>query len=106
MTAVLHVVTRKGKGYAPAEADPIKWHARARSIRPGHDLQGKEPLASLYIPVPPVNTPCPITWTLPFCIGVASAVITLNSVASANRVAAEAVTAVTVLSGTTPGGTR
>ena len=22
----LHVVTRKGKGYAPAEADPIKWH--------------------------------------------------------------------------------
>jgi 1-deoxy-D-xylulose-5-phosphate synthase len=22
----LHVVTRKGKGYAPAEADPIRWH--------------------------------------------------------------------------------
>jgi 1-deoxy-D-xylulose-5-phosphate synthase len=22
----LHVVTRKGKGYSPAEADPIKWH--------------------------------------------------------------------------------
>src|SRR6202167_3872038 len=22
----VHVVTRKGKGYAPAEADPIKWH--------------------------------------------------------------------------------
>ena len=22
----LHVVTHKGKGYAPAEADPIKWH--------------------------------------------------------------------------------
>ena len=22
----LHVVTRKGKGYAPAEADPITWH--------------------------------------------------------------------------------
>ena len=22
----LHVTTRKGKGYAPAEADPIKWH--------------------------------------------------------------------------------
>src|SRR5690606_8595757 len=22
----LHVVTRKGKGYPPAEADPIKWH--------------------------------------------------------------------------------
>jgi 1-deoxy-D-xylulose-5-phosphate synthase len=23
---LLHVITRKGKGYAPAEADPIKWH--------------------------------------------------------------------------------
>jgi len=23
---LLHIVTRKGKGYAPAEADPIKWH--------------------------------------------------------------------------------
>jgi 1-deoxy-D-xylulose-5-phosphate synthase len=22
----LHIVTRKGKGYAPAEADPIAWH--------------------------------------------------------------------------------
>jgi 1-deoxy-D-xylulose-5-phosphate synthase len=29
---LLHVVTRKGKGYAPAEADPIKWHVRAHSI--------------------------------------------------------------------------
>jgi 1-deoxy-D-xylulose-5-phosphate synthase len=25
--AVLHVHTQKGKGYAPAEADPFKWHA-------------------------------------------------------------------------------
>ncbi|MGH8281354.1 MAG: 1-deoxy-D-xylulose-5-phosphate synthase, partial [Gammaproteobacteria bacterium] len=25
----LHVVTRKGKGYAPAENDPIKWHGPA-----------------------------------------------------------------------------
>src|SRR6202142_3803893 len=24
----LHVVTHKGKGYAPAEADPIKWHGQ------------------------------------------------------------------------------
>jgi 1-deoxy-D-xylulose-5-phosphate synthase len=23
---LLHIVTRKGKGYSPAEADPIKWH--------------------------------------------------------------------------------
>ena len=29
----LHVVTRKGKGYAPAEADPIKWHGPGPSIR-------------------------------------------------------------------------
>jgi len=27
--AVLHVRTRKGKGYAPAEADPFGWHATA-----------------------------------------------------------------------------
>ena len=25
----LHVVTRKGKGYEPAEKDPIKWHGPA-----------------------------------------------------------------------------
>ncbi len=27
--ALLHVRTRKGKGYAPAEADPFRWHATA-----------------------------------------------------------------------------
>ena len=27
--AVLHVRTRKGRGFAPAEADPFKWHATA-----------------------------------------------------------------------------
>ena len=27
---ILHVVTRKGKGYAPAEADPTVWHAPGR----------------------------------------------------------------------------
>ncbi len=26
----LHVVTRKGKGFAPAEADPVKWHGPGR----------------------------------------------------------------------------
>ena len=38
----LHVVTRKGKGYAPAEADPINWHGPG-PVRSGqrHDLQGK-----------------------------------------------------------------
>ncbi len=25
-SVVVHVATRKGKGYAPAEADPVKWH--------------------------------------------------------------------------------
>ena len=43
---LLHVVTRKGKGYAPAEADPIKWHGPG-PVRSGerHHLQGKEPAA-------------------------------------------------------------
>ena len=27
---ILHCVTKKGKGYAPAEADPITWHAPGR----------------------------------------------------------------------------
>jgi 1-deoxy-D-xylulose-5-phosphate synthase len=36
--AVLHVKTQKGRGYAPAEADPYRWHAttpfdRARGVR-------------------------------------------------------------------------
>ncbi len=39
----LHVVTRKGKGYAPAEADPIKWHGPGPfDPRGRHDLQGKD----------------------------------------------------------------
>ncbi len=44
----LHVVTRKGKGYAPAEADPIKWHGPG-PVRSGqrHDLQGGEQRAHL-----------------------------------------------------------
>ncbi len=38
----LHVVTTKGKGYAPAEADPITWHGPG-PVRSGqrHHLQGK-----------------------------------------------------------------
>jgi 1-deoxy-D-xylulose-5-phosphate synthase len=34
---LVHVLTRKGKGYAPAEADPIKYH----SVTPFHVLTGK-----------------------------------------------------------------
>jgi 1-deoxy-D-xylulose-5-phosphate synthase len=40
---LLHVLTRKGKGYAPAEADPITWHGPG-PFEPasGTILQGKE----------------------------------------------------------------
>lgn len=31
---LLHVITRKGKGYAPAEADPVKYHAVSRPFDP------------------------------------------------------------------------
>lgn len=32
---LLHVITQKGKGYAPAEADPVKWHAVAQPASSG-----------------------------------------------------------------------
>ena len=31
---LLHVITRKGKGYGPAEADPVKWHAVSKPFDP------------------------------------------------------------------------
>ena len=31
----LHIITRKGKGYGPAEADPVKWHAVSKTLRSG-----------------------------------------------------------------------
>ena len=34
---LVHVMTKKGKGYAPAEADPVKYHA----VTPFHVLTGK-----------------------------------------------------------------
>jgi 1-deoxy-D-xylulose-5-phosphate synthase len=34
---LVHVLTKKGKGYAPAEADPVKYH----SVAPFHVLTGK-----------------------------------------------------------------
>jgi len=34
---LVHVLTKKGKGYAPAEADPVKYH----SVTPFHVLTGK-----------------------------------------------------------------
>lgn len=30
----LHIITRKGKGYAPAEADPVRYHAVSRPFDP------------------------------------------------------------------------
>jgi len=30
----LHIITKKGKGYAPAEADPVKYHAVSRPFDP------------------------------------------------------------------------
>jgi 1-deoxy-D-xylulose-5-phosphate synthase len=44
----LHVVTRKGKGYAPAEADPIKWHGPGPVRREAGDLQGEGTAAPAY----------------------------------------------------------
>ena len=30
----LHIITRKGKGYGPAEEDPVKWHAVSKPFDP------------------------------------------------------------------------
>ncbi len=43
---LVHVLTKKGKGYAPAEADPIKYH----SVTPFHVLTGKSKKAKSPIP--------------------------------------------------------
>ncbi len=41
---ILHVVTKKGKGYPPAEEDPVKFHsAPAFDIKTGESLQEKTP---------------------------------------------------------------
>ena len=36
---LLHIVTRKGKGYPPAEADPVKYHGVAAPFDPGVGIQ-------------------------------------------------------------------
>jgi 1-deoxy-D-xylulose-5-phosphate synthase len=36
----LHIITRKGKGYAPAEADPVKYHAVSRPFDPRTGMIG------------------------------------------------------------------
>jgi 1-deoxy-D-xylulose-5-phosphate synthase len=43
---LVHVLTKKGKGYAPAEADPVKYH----SVTPFHVLTGKPKKSKSPIP--------------------------------------------------------
>ena len=43
---LVHVLTKKGKGYAPAETDPVKYH----SVTPFHVLTGKAKKAKSPIP--------------------------------------------------------
>jgi 1-deoxy-D-xylulose-5-phosphate synthase len=43
---LVHVLTKKGKGYGPAEADPVKYH----SVTPFHVLTGKPKKAKSPIP--------------------------------------------------------
>ena len=41
---ILHTITKKGKGYAPAEADPTVWHAPGRFVpETGERLPGNRP---------------------------------------------------------------
>ena len=44
----LHIVTKKGKGYAPAEADPIKWHAPGPFDRESGAVKKKKPSTPTY----------------------------------------------------------
>lgn len=37
----LHIITQKGKGYAPAEADPIKWHGVGKFDPPSGTMASK-----------------------------------------------------------------
>ena len=42
---LLHIVTRKGKGYSPAEADPVKYHAASAPFDPKAGMQASKPAA-------------------------------------------------------------
>ena len=44
----LHVVTKKGKGFAPAEADPITWHAISKLEPVGAPAAPKKPSGPKY----------------------------------------------------------
>lgn len=45
---LLHIITEKGKGYAPAEADPVKYHA----VGPFDPIRGVEPKSAGVTPPP------------------------------------------------------
>jgi 1-deoxy-D-xylulose-5-phosphate synthase len=49
---LLHIITKKGKGYAPAEADPVKYHA----VGPFDREKGVEPKAAPSQPTVPSYT--------------------------------------------------
>lgn len=55
---LLHIITRKGKGYAPAEADPVKYHA----VSPFDRDKGVEPKAPPAKPQSPSYTGVFGTW--------------------------------------------
>ena len=40
---LLHIITRKGKGYAPAEADPVKYHGVAAPFDPDVGIEAGKP---------------------------------------------------------------
>jgi len=55
---LLHIITRKGKGYAPAEADPVKYHA----VSPFDRDKGVVPKAPPAEPQSPTYTQVFGTW--------------------------------------------
>ncbi|HET6568986.1 MAG TPA: 1-deoxy-D-xylulose-5-phosphate synthase, partial [Rhodothermales bacterium] len=50
---VLHTVTVKGKGFAPAEKDQVKWHAQSSPF---------DKFTGMALPVPPPAAPPPPKW--------------------------------------------
>jgi len=44
----LHIITKKGKGYKPAEDDPIKWHAPGPFDRESGAVKKKKPTSPTY----------------------------------------------------------
>jgi len=65
--SVLHVRTRKGKGFAPAEEDPYHWHATTPFDRVTGVRQRKSAGPSDAATAPnPLNPPNPPSWTEAF----------------------------------------